>query len=238
MTGAQTTTGFSCNIDLNNYNNATDATYTVGRISGVRTSSVNNGQLRFYTNVNNTLTEVARMDESRLTTFYGDLSGNVANDVRASFTRINALTEFQRDGVKGSIFTPMVEGTVDLTDTNGTPWNGTNNFAVGTYTFDVNSTSNPNNGGVPAEATAVVLLVSGNWTTASQNSFALVLHRTGSPLAPTGDGKAAFQLRAINGGFNTDVQGVVPLDANGQFSIKVAGAEMKAASCRLIGYYI
>lgn len=68
----------------------------------------------------------------------------------------------------GYIFVPITP--VQLTDTGSTVWNGSATRNVGTYNFDLQDAVN---GGIPAEAVAVAIRISGVQTAGASNYMAV-----------------------------------------------------------------
>ena len=222
LNGAVTGTGFPFLISFTNYESFTET--EIARIQSVRLGSANEGGLRFYTRNGSgaiTSNEALRLDDERVVSFFNILSGPT----------INATTQYTRDGVKGGILTLLGADAFDLRDTGNSQWQGTLARDVGTYTFDVNDTNNGTT--IPTEAYAVVILLSGNWgTNVAAANYAIV-----RPYG-AGDGDGTMQMRSMVNNISIDMQGVVPLDANGRFEIRINGDQMKNSLCRVVGYYI
>lgn len=218
--GAQIATATPyASIHFDNYD--ANSAYTGAVIRAHYGNANDAGQIRVYANNGGTLVESIRFEPTRALVI-AQLDSPV----------VNATTEYERDGIKGGIFVPLGNDARDLQEgaaSTGTVWNGTNNIAVGTYVFDINNT---NNGSYSTEATAAVILLSGQWSAVNVNSYALVRPRSGV------DSDATIQIRAKLADYSEDTQGIVPLDANGQFEVRINNATMNKAICRLVGYYI
>jgi len=113
-----------------------------------------------------------------------------------------------------------------LYDTNGSIWNTSNNFAVGTYIFNLQDSNN----NLPLDIYAIVLFVQGRWTDSSNSSICIC--------RPRGSTAQAFQFRAVASAIAVSIQAIIPVDAtNKDIEISIVNATMNAGICRAVGYF-
>jgi hypothetical protein len=112
----------------------------------------------------------------------------------------------------------------DLKDSAGTTWTAAS-IGTGTYTFRPEDNANI----WPARARAVVVAVSGVWSSASASSN-LITSRASA-------GAAEMYVGALVANNGASVQGVQVVDTNGYFYAKVSGATT-TGTVRIVGYIV
>jgi hypothetical protein len=113
----------------------------------------------------------------------------------------------------------------DLKDSAGNTWSGAGRN-TGTYMFRPGDNSNI----WPTTATAVTILIGGNWTT-SNNNYQMNARRSSG-------GTNESQIRALVASLMVTLQVIQAVDANDYFYINISGANMNASVVRIVGYFI
>lgn len=137
---------------------------------------------------------------------------------------VNAAAAYQRSGYTGYLFMPLCVSA--LTDTGAAVWSGISKN-TGTYDFDTQASAN---GTVPTGAKAVFLAISAQWTAANGGYYILARKK--------GSSDYGLVARSQNGNTNSDAYGIVELDASGDFSVIIGGANATSCVVRLIGYFM
>lgn len=138
------------------------------------------------------------------------------------------LTEpLQREGVTGYIFIPVIP--FEMTDTAANLWNGGASLTTGSRHFDLNDAAN---GSLPADAKAVAIYLSGQWSAVATGNFCAA-KQYGAV-----DSDSSLQIRSYVANYSGDIQGIVALDSGCRFTVTIYGATMNNSLVRCIGYYM
>ena len=111
-----------------------------------------------------------------------------------------------------------------LTDSAATAWNAAA-IGTGAYTFRPQDNANI----WPARARAVVIMLGGRCTSASQSNYI--------ESARTSGGTAEMVIRAQVANIAANIQGVQAVDTGGYFYVTVGGATF-TATLRIVGYIV
>jgi hypothetical protein len=151
-------------------------------------------------------------------------TGNItAADSTISSGTLNATATFQRSGVAGGIFVPAIPPFFAV-DTASNTWDGSGTRGAGAYYVRLSTN------GIPAGAVAVAVRLAGYWATAAAGNYCCVeIYGTTNP---------SLVIRSSVNGMYADGCGIVIINSQIYFDLRVAGATMNGPVCQIVGWYV